>query len=407
MASKDSILNAVKARETSIVNFTTKLVSIPTENPPGKCYEECVEAIAGELRSVGLEHEVVKIPGEYRSDDGEEYPRFALLARYGSGEPKLHFHGHYDVVPAEDRTMFEPEIRNGQIHGRGSSDMKSGIAAMLYSIEALKVCDADLKGSVNLVIVPDEETGGALGSRYLTETGLIARSGVGMLMAEPTSGVVWNANRGAISLLIRVKGIPMHVGLQHLGVNAFDKMVLVANALMELKREVETRTTSYNLQPESARRSIMMLGGRCEGGSNFNLVPGECSFTVDRRINPEEDLHTEKRRIYDLLDDMRNSGVDLEVEVLQEDRSAGVSEDTEVARSLAQNVERITGQRPSFEMCPGLLETRFYAANGIPAFAYGPGILSVSHGPSEFVPIQNVLDCTAVYALTACDVLAS
>jgi acetylornithine deacetylase/succinyl-diaminopimelate desuccinylase family protein len=358
-----------------------------------------------ELDAVGIDCEVVKIPGEEADGETEAYPRFAVIGRHGDGDPMLHFHGHYDVVPAEDRELFEPCVREGQLHGRGSSDMKSGLASMVYAVDALKTCGLELNGSVQLAIVPDEETGGVLGSRYLTEAGLIAQTGVGMLMAEPTSGAVWNANRGAISLLIRVKGIPMHVGLQHQGINAFDNMVSVANALTKLKREVETRTTSYNLQPESARRSIMMLGGRCEGGTNFNLVPGECSFTVDRRINPEEDLQTEKQRIFDVLEDMRGTGVDLEIEILQEDRSAGVSEDDPVARALAQNVEQITGRRPQFEMCPGLLEIRFYAANGIPAFAYGPGILSVSHGPSEFVPIQNVLDCTAIYALTACDVL--
>jgi acetylornithine deacetylase/succinyl-diaminopimelate desuccinylase-like protein len=226
-----------------------------------------------------------------------------------------------------------------------------------------------------------------------------------MLTAEPTSGAVWNASRGAISLLIRVKGIPIHVGLQHQGVNAFDNMIAVANAFTNLKNEVEERTTEYNITPESARRSILMLGGRCEGGTNFNLVPGECWFTVDRRINPEEDLQAEKQRILDLLEETRSSGVDLDFEILQEGGSAGVSEETPIARALAQNVERITGTRPQFEMCPGLLEIRFYAEQGIPAFAYGPGILSVSHGPEESVPIRNVLDCTAIYALTACDML--
>jgi succinyl-diaminopimelate desuccinylase len=63
------------------------------------------------------------------------------------------------------------------------------------------------------------------------------------------------------------------------------------------------------------------------------------------------------------------------------------------------------GRDPAFEMCPGLLETRFYAAHGVPAFAYGPGLLTVSHGPNEFVPIRNIAQCAAVYALTAAEML--
>jgi succinyl-diaminopimelate desuccinylase len=402
---KERIFTAVKQSEQQIVELVERLVSIPTENPPGALYRECVQVISDEMKRVGLDFEVKEIPETVSVSDDEEYPRFAVLARHGIGEPVLHFHGHYDVVPAEDQALFEPENRDGRIHGRGSSDMKSGLAAMIYAIDALKACEIELHGSISLSIVPYEETCGVLGSKYLTEAGHIAQAGIGMLTAEPTSGAIWNASRGAISLLIRVKGVPMHVGLQHDGVNAFDNMVVVANALTELKREVEVRSTAYNIQPAEARHCIMMLGGRCEGGTNFNLVPGECSFTVDRRINPEEDFHTEKQRLFDVLQNLRDQGIDIEVEVIQEGASAGVSEDTPVARALASNVELVTGARPEFEMCPGLLEIRFYAGKGIPAFAYGPGILEVSHGPDEFVPIANVLDCAVIYALTACDVL--
>ncbi len=70
--------------------------------------------------------------------------------------------------------------------------------------------------------------------------------------------------------------------------------------------------------------------------------------------------------------------------MLQEGESSGISEDAPLAQVLAKHIEAITGQRLEFEMCPGLLEIRFYAKEGIPAFAYGPGLLSVSHGPGEF-----------------------
>ena len=401
------ILDAVRADERGIVEFARELVAVPTENPPGAYYERCAELVANELSGIGLDSWVVEIPGTGSDLDSGPYPRFAVLARSGDGEPTLHFHGHYDVVPSGNREMFDARTRDGNLHGRGSSDMKSGLAAMIHAVKALRACEIDLNGTVKLAIVPDEETGGVLGSRYLAGAGLIGGNGIAMLTAEPTSGAIWNASRGAISLMITVKGIPMHVGLQHDGVNAFDDMVRVANKLTELKREVEARTTGYNIRPDAARRSILMLGGRCEGGTNFNLVPGACSFTVDRRINPEEDLAVEKQRLLDLLDGLRDSGIDLEVEVLQEGESAGVSDSNPVAQTLADNVESITGKRPEFEMCPGLLESRFYAAQGIPAFAYGPGLLSVSHGPNEYVPIENMMDSTAVYALTAFDLLTT
>jgi acetylornithine deacetylase/succinyl-diaminopimelate desuccinylase-like protein len=148
-----------------------------------------------------------------------------------------------------------------------------------------------------------------------------------------------------------------------------------------------------------------MMGGECRGGSNFNLVPEACSFTVDRRINPEEDLAAEKQRLLNLFARLRAEGFEHEVEIFQEAPSSGVAEDHPLARSLASAIETVTGKAPAFEMCPGLLENRFYAQRGVPAFAYGPGLLSVSHGPHEFVPLANIGDCAAVYALLASEVL--
>jgi acetylornithine deacetylase/succinyl-diaminopimelate desuccinylase-like protein len=108
-----------------------------------------------------------------------------------------------------------------------------------------------------------------------------------MLTPEPTDGIVWNANRGAISLRVTVRGKHAHVGRRHERVNAFDGMLSIAEALRRLKGEVEGRRTAHRIEPDAARRSILLVGGRVEGGTNFNVVPEVCTFTVDRRINPE------------------------------------------------------------------------------------------------------------------------
>jgi acetylornithine deacetylase/succinyl-diaminopimelate desuccinylase-like protein len=135
-------------------------------------------------------------------------------------------------------------------------------------------------------------------------------------------------------------------------------------------------------------------------------VPDACSFTVDRRINPEEDLDVEKRRLFDAIDRARGT-VQFAVEVLQEGRSSGVDENEPLGRALARSILHVTGQPARFEMCPGLLEIRFYAERGVPAFAYGPGLLTVSHGPDEYVPIDRIVECAQIYALTAADLLST
>lgn len=128
------------------------------------------------------------------------------------------------------------------------------------------------------------------------------------------------------------------------------------------------------------------------------MTPDICSFTIDRRINPEENLEDEKRRLHDTLEGF-------EIETLQEEPAAATSAQDPLGLILSRNIASVTGKAPAFEMCPGLLETRFYAARGIPAFAYGPGLLTVSHGPNEFVPIPNITQCAAIYALTAAEML--
>ncbi len=123
-------------------------------------------------------------------------------------------------------------------------------------------------------------------------------------------------------------------------------------------------------------------------------------------MNPDEDFDAEGSRLLERLDQARADGVDFEIRILQEGRSAFSPPDGPLATALADSATAVVGAPPAFEVCPGLLETRFYAARGIPAFAYGPGILAVSHGPQEFVRISRMLDCAKVYALTAARVLA-
>jgi acetylornithine deacetylase/succinyl-diaminopimelate desuccinylase family protein len=365
-----------------------------------------VEVIRRELGRLGIAHEVVDVPPAGGGGVDAGLPRACLLGHHGTGERILYFHGHYDVVPAQRRDQFVPRLERGRLHGRGSSDMKSGLAAMIYAVRALAELDVPLAGRVGLCIVPDEETGGAGGSHYLARAGLLGRGAIGMLTPEPTTGIVWNANRGAITLSVTVKGKPAHVGLQHQGVNAFERMLAVTDGLRALKAEVERRETAFAISPAAARRSILMMGGRVEGGTNFNVVPAECSFTIDRRINPEEDLATEKARLLEALDRGRADGTRLEVEIVQEGSSSGTAEDDPLSRALAGAAAAVTGSRPAFEMCPGLLEVRFYAERGLPALAYGPGIFEVAHGPNECVVMDDVFAAAATYALTAARVLA-
>jgi succinyl-diaminopimelate desuccinylase len=370
--------------ERAMLDLTKRLIAIASENPPGNHYEECACTLFDELVRLGFDD--VRREGS------------CVLASAGTAPRTLYFSGHYDVVPAQSRDQFQPRVEGANLFGRGSSDMKSGLAAMIHAAAAARDEGLLKTGRIGIVLVPDEETAGPRGSRDLEARGLLGKDGIGMLTPEPTGGVIWNANRGAISLRATLHGKAAHVGRQFEGVNAFERAVPAMARLLEIKKEVEFRETQYNIAPDAARKSILMLGGRVEAGTNFNVTPNFCSFTIDRRINPEETLEEEKRRLRDALEGF-------EIDTLQEEPAAATPARDRLGIVLSRQIASLTGREPAFEMCPGLLETRFYAARGLPAYAYGPGLLTVSHGPKEFVPIPNIAQCAAIYALTAAEML--
>ena len=411
-----ALLGWLRQHQDEMATLLGELVAVPTENPPGTKLRVCAELLEARLREAGLacariqgESPIrtrVNAPGNAldAEQDASLIPA-SLLAEHGSGDRALYFHGHYDVVPAQSPEQFQPVRKGHFLFGRGSCDMKGGIVAMLYAIRALKECGVALHGRIGLTLVPDEETGGTRGSAWLARRALLGRDGIGMLTAEPTSGVVWNANRGAITLRVQVFGKSAHVGLQHQGKNAFERMHRVVEELLRLKRKVERRKTRSHIGAGQARNSILLLGGQSAGGANFNVVPDKCWFTIDRRINPEENLEAEKMRLLEVLERCKRNGIPLEWEILQEGRSAASRDDEMLAQALRRSVKAVTGRAPRFEMCPGLLDTRFYATQGIPSYAYGPGLLSVAHGPNEYVDLRRITDCAAIYALTAMEIL--
>ncbi|HXI28135.1 MAG TPA: M20/M25/M40 family metallo-hydrolase, partial [Vicinamibacterales bacterium] len=354
---------------------------IGTENPPGREYSTCVDAIERALDDLAFAHERIAIASP-------DAPRAAVAAWVGSPGPTLYFHGHYDVVPAFQPSQFEPRLEGDTMFGRGTSDMKSGLVSMLFAAKAVRDARVPLGGRIGLLFVPDEETGGRHGSAAIAAMGRLGTDAIGMLLPEPTSGVVWNANRGAVTLEATVRGRAAHVGLAHLGVNAFERAVAIVDDLLALKRDL----------PPGA---VLLVGGRVEAGTNFNVVPDVCRFTVDRRTTPDEDFAAERSRLLAIFDRARAAGIDVTVDVFQEGSASKTAADGPLARALASSVTQVTGTPPTFEECPGLLENRFYAERGVPALAYGPGILAVSHGPQEFVKIGRMIEVAKIYAVTA------
>ena len=403
------IRKCIDGLKDNMIEFTSRLIRIPTVNPPGERYDECARLLGEKLLSLGIDWTEVRVPEDRLTDlapKGAGLPRPSIVGHWGEGQEELHFHGHYDVVPPLSSEQLRPYVRDGRLYGRGATDMKGGLTVILFALQALKECGVRLTGRLSFSFTPDEETGGAAGLKYLLDAGYINRAVIGVIDPEPSDGDIINGSRGALSFDVLVRGKPSHVMVHHLGVNAFEKMVEAATAFAELKKRVEERKTQFNVKPAGADRSVLLLGGTCGGGINFNIVPERSFFTVDRRFNPEERLTDVKREIDEVIASLRQKGVDVETSIFQEGDASVTGQDEPVCRALSKVIEEVKGKRPEVCICPGVLETRFLVEEGIPAVVYGPGLLEVAHGPDEYVPIEELLDCTEIYALTAIELLS-
>jgi succinyl-diaminopimelate desuccinylase len=384
-------------RADEMATLLEALVRIPTENPPGRELARCASVLADAMKRLGLSPELIEL-APAGTLEGPTIVRGAV----GGGDALIYYHGHFDVVPAQSPAQFEPERRDGKISGRGSADMKGGLVSMLYGAAAAQALGLLDGHTIVFHLVCDEETGSAAGSGHLREAELIDPEAVAMLTAEPTGGVVWHACRGAITLRVRTHGREAHVGYVHQGINAFEHMIAIAQPLTTLSHELLEKRTSFGVETEEAGGSMLVVGGQAGAGAGFNAVPGSAWFSVDRRFNPEEDLDEELERLTDMIAAAADAaGAKIDIDVLQRQPSGSTDQDHPAAQVLAHCIDAVEGAAPAFQLCPGVLDTRWYTQLGIPAFAYGGGRLEISHGPDEHIDEAAMRRCAAVYALFA------
>ena len=383
-------------RADEMATLLDALVRIPTENPPGRELARCAGVLRDVMERLGFSPELIEL-APTGTLEGPTIVRGAV----GSGDALIYYHGHFDVVPAQRPSQFEPQRRDGKLIGRGSADMKGGLVSMLYGAAAAK--ELGLLGcKIVFHFVCDEETGSAAGSGHLREAELIDPEAVAMLTAEPTGGVIWHACRGAITLRVRTYGREAHVGYVHQGINAFEHMIRIAQPLTTLSHELLEKRTRFPVESEEAGGSMLVVGGQAGAGAGFNAVPGSAWFSVDRRFNPEEELDQELERLTGMVTEAADAvGAKVDIDVLQLQPSGSTDQAHPVAQTLARCIDAVEDAAPSFQLCPGVLDTRWYSQLGIPAFAYGGGRLEISHGPDEYIDEAAMRSCAAVYALFA------
>ena len=173
----DRVLAEIDAASAEAVAFTADLVRIPTVNPPGEAYDDCAHFIGDRLERCAFDVEY--FPAEGLPEHTPSHPRINVVGtRHGRApHPVVHLNGHFDVVPAGEgwtRDPFGGDVVDGRIYGRGSCDMKAGIAAALFAVEGIRRAGVELNGAVEISGTVDEESGGFAGVAWLAEHGRLS-----------------------------------------------------------------------------------------------------------------------------------------------------------------------------------------------------------------------------------------
>ncbi len=397
----------VETISSQILDFLKDLVRIPTVNPPGSHYQELCEYAMERLRQMDCDVELVWVPPE-RADElypfGKGHPRLSLVGRYRKSRqerPGLHLSGHYDVVPAGSswrRDPFRPEEEDGRLYGLGTSDMKGGLASIMGVIQALHETNTTLRHGLTFSFTPDEETGGIAGMGYLVKQGLV-QADYGIITEPSQPHFVRIGHRGVLWVEVVTRGKTAHASMPYRGINAFKKLVRVAQRLEELERELEGKRTAAPVMREEETHPTLCIGSVVRGGVKTNVVPDECSMMLDRRLIPEETTQEAFAEIRSVVEMLRREDPELQVELMQHlgIEAASIAADSLLSQTVATCHAQIYGQQPAIAISPGFNDTHYLIRDmGIPALTYGPGTTGTAHAPDEYIVIDDLTKTTQV-----------
>ncbi len=337
-----------------IVALASELIR--SENTSADRINECAGYCANWLR--------------HRGADTTEYEYRGLksvVAKVGQGSPVVVLNGHLDVVPGEPQD-FVPRMENGRLYGRGSYDMLGSVACLMTLMAEFAQSPPDC--TVILALVPDEESGGELGTGYLVDRGVVGDIAI---CGEPTNLNIAVQAKGILQLWIEVRGVAAHGSRPWLGENAIIKALENYQTISSLN--AFEQNTAYFASPSLNLAKI-------HAGKAFNQVPDACSIGVDIRYLPGQDPDQ-------LLRQIRSSLPDADVRVHFHGSPVHTSEDDRLVRRLRKHARSV------FFGQDGSADTRFYATTGMPAVEFGPSGAN-HHGPDEYVDIQSLSEYTDI-----------
>ena len=361
----------------SALEITQDIVRIDTRNPPGRELE-CAEYLGTLLSDSGIKVDAY----EFSKD------RTSLVARLKSKgtKPPICFGGHIDVVPLGTKEWsvdpFGAEIIDGKVYGRGTTDMKAGIAASVHAALTLAPEVAKGESDIVLAICAGEETG-CEGSFYLSEVGALGEAGA-VIICEPTSNYPMLGHKGALWLRVETKGITAHGSMPQEGENAIYKAARSVSKLEDF---------DFNIAPHELLGSATLNVGMITGGQNLNSVPDHSDFTIDIRTLPDQDRDGLLEGIKSYL------GKENDVQSLV--NVSGVH--TSQSHPWVKDVFGIMGNILKEEILPRGAPYFTDASALTPAYGnpptiiLGPGEMEMAHQTDEYCPIAHIEQASEIY----------
>ncbi len=415
-ADRAKILRAVDAQTQEIAGFLKRLIQFDSET--GK--EGPIQGfIADTLKTMGLKvdqwvpdlQELAKHPA-YIHAEGRDFTGRPNVVGIYQGDPaarSLLFNGHVDTIPSEPVSEWEfnplcGDIREGRILGRGSSDMKGGLAAMTMALKVLLDCGLRPRGSVTLEYVIDEEVSG-LGTLACVVRGYKADAGISL---ETSDLHVQPACIGRLWFVVEVRGKPAGISRRWEAVSALDKGYKIAKAIEELEG-IRIAELTHPLYPDN-RGALPCAVGRFEAGSYPSATPDRAILRGSLGLLPQEDMAQVQRdfaafirHVCELDPWLKSHQPKVWFEGLIAE-GAEIPRDHPIVTTVAKNFREVAGREPEYSGRMGAADTRFLIRHGAtPTVIFGPGVTAQMHATNEWLPLENLVIATKTLALSIHD----
>lgn len=382
--------------DAELIGFTQQLVRIRSvyDTDPPTDESQVAHAVAARMRDWGWQPQITEVAPR----------RLNVVAVLDGGlpGPTLMFEGHTDVVSEGDPQgwSFPPysaEIRDGRMLGRGTADMKAGLAAAMYAAHAIER-RGPFPGRIVLAALCDEE-GMMLGAKHFARQPLASEID-GVIVCEPEDYEVCAVSKGAMRLRINVHGRMAHGAMPQHGRNPVPVVAAVITRLGELQQRLQDRNGAHEFLGRDTITATVLRAG---DDDQLNVISSLAYVLVDVRTTPavsHEDLLFDIRQIAEQT--ALEADCKADVEVIDDRPPVDTAIDAPVVRALVTAHERVVGTPPRYGGVPGTTDGTILVRDaGLQSVVYGPGDKWIAHQADEWVGVADILTCAQVYAETA------